>query len=131
MQHARFVAVNVFIIAIIVLLWLKGFWQALPAFPPYELVMIAILGAYFSLGMALVVLDRNTAAHIANSLPILALGFTGLSLVIAVGNLHAVNPAALAVIFHELAYAIAPNIAGVLMMAWLREVMWFAYREGI
>ena len=131
-MRPKFVTVNAMVLALGFAAWRAGFFDAIPALGWREITMLAALGAYAAVGFAAALAGRfETARHIANGVPMWALGCTGLGMLLAVNGLGSLTPAALAAVFKGLAFAIAPNIAGVVMMAWIREAIWWAARENI
>ncbi|MGH7118155.1 MAG: hypothetical protein ACREFP_04060 [Acetobacteraceae bacterium] len=126
----RFVVVNVMMLAIAIAGWRAGLFVAVPALGAADVAMLAALAAYAAIGFGAAWYERwQTARHIANGVPMWALGCTGLGMLLAVNGLHSLTPVAMARVFRELAFAIAPNIAGVALMAWLREVIWWCGGE--
>lgn len=126
----RFIVVNVMMIAILIAAWRVGLLAAVPALGGVETTMLGALGVYAALGFAAAWRGRwQIAQHIANGVPMWALGCTGLGMLLAVNGLHELTPAAMARVFRDLAFAIAPNIAGVALMSWLREVIWWCGGE--
>jgi hypothetical protein len=125
-MRPRFVVINVIVAALVYAAWRLGVFAGFPALGRVEAVMIGFLAAYAAFGAVAAFLgDWRTCAHIANSLPMWALTFTGLGLVLAVADLHSLTPEAMAAVFRNLAYSIIPNIVGVALMAWLRELAWW------
>ncbi len=125
-----FVVVNVMALAVGAAAWRAGLFAAVPALGADETAMLAGLAAYATVGFGAAFRGRwETARHIANGVPMWALGCTGLGMLLAVDRLHALTPAAMAEVFRNLAFAIAPNIAGVVLMAWLRELIWWCGGE--
>ncbi|MEO8715612.1 MAG: hypothetical protein ABI369_11420 [Acetobacteraceae bacterium] len=131
-MRPRFVITNVIIAALIYAAWRLGVFAGFPALAPVEVVMVGFLAVYAAFGAAAAFMGNwRTCAHIANSLPMWALTFTGLGLVLAVADLHALTPEAMAAVFRNLAFSIIPNIAGVALMAWLRELAWWCARAEV
>jgi hypothetical protein len=131
-MRPRFVVTNVIILALLYAGWRLGVFNGFPALAPIELVMVGFLAVYAGFGAAAAFLGHwRTCAHIANSLPMWALSFTGLGLVLAVADLHTLTPEAMASVFRNLAFSIVPNIAGVALMAWLRELAWWCARAEV
>ncbi|MDA8051044.1 MAG: hypothetical protein M0002_13760 [Rhodospirillales bacterium] len=128
----RFVVINVMVAAVGIAAWRAGLFAAVPALGGKEAAMLAGLSLYALVGFGAAWRGRwETARHIANGVPMWALGCTGLGMLLAVNGLHALTPAAMAVVFRDMAFAIAPNIAGVLLMAWLREAIWWCGGEEV
>ena len=131
-MRPRFIVTNLTILALLYAGWRLGFFAGFPALAPLECVMLGFLALYAAFGAVAAFRDDwRTCAHIANSLPMWALAFTGLGLVLAVAGLNSLTPDAMAVVFRNLAYAIVPNIAGVALMAWLREIAWWCARAEV
>lgn len=133
LARPRFVIVNAIAIALTAAAWQAGWLEGLAALTGAEWAMLAFLGVYFSVGLAAAFRrDWSLVGHIANGLPMWALGFTGLGLVMAVAGLKAMTPETLLTVFRHLALAIVPNVFGVLLMVWLREIaFWSGDREEI
>lgn len=127
----RFVIVNAMAVALSAAAWYAGWLDGLAALTNAEWAMLAFLVAYFAVGLtAAFRRDWRLVGHIANGLPMWALGFTGLGLVMAVADLKAMTPETLLTVFRHLALAIVPNVFGVLLMVWLREIaFWSGDRE--
>ncbi len=131
LARPRFVIVNAVALTLAAAAWHAGWLDGLSALTGAEWAMLAFLGAYFSVGLvAALRRDWRLVGHIANGLPMWALGFTGLGLVMAVTGITAMTPETLLAVFRHLALAIVPNVFGVLLMVWLREIaFWSGDRE--
>lgn len=128
----RFVVVNGMVLALLFAAWRLGMFAGFPALGAVELIMVGFLAAYAIAGAIAAFLGHwEACAHIANSLPMIALAFTGLGLILAVAGLGALTPEAMAAVFRNLAFSIVPNIAGVALMVWLREIAWYCAREEV
>lgn len=126
-MRPRFVIVNAVIAALAFAAWHIGLFADFPDVGRAEIAMCAVLLAYGLAGAVFGFCGHWAACgHIAHSLPIIALGFTGLGLLLAVSGLGPLDPAALATVFRALAFAILPNVVGVALMAWLRELGWWS-----
>jgi hypothetical protein len=131
-MRPRFVIVNLVVLALIFAGYRLGVLDRFPTLGPLECVMVGFLVLYAAAGAIAAFLGQwRSCAHIANSLPMWALAFTGLGLVLAVAGLHSLTPDAMAVVFRNLAYSIIPNIVGVALMAWLRELAWWCARAEV
>lgn len=85
--------------------------------------MLAALALYSLIGFWAAFRARwSVAAHIANGAPMFALAMTGLGMLLATLDLNALTPQALALVFREMVLAISPNILGVFLLAWIREL---------
>ncbi len=131
-MRPRFIITNTVILALLYAGWRLGIFNGFPALGPFEAAMVGVLAVYAGFGAVAAFLGYwRTCAHIANSLPMWALAFTGLGLVLAVADLHSLTPEAMAVVFRNLAFSIMPNIAGVALMAWLRELAYWCARAEV
>jgi hypothetical protein len=131
LARPRFVIVNAIALTLAAAAWQAGWLDGLAALSNAEWAMLAFLMIYFGVGLAAAFRrDWKLVGHIANGLPMWALGFTGLGLVMAVSGLKAMTPETLLTVFRHLALAIVPNVFGVLLMVWLREIaFWSGDRE--
>lgn len=129
-MRSQFVIINAIILSIVLVAWHLGIFDSFPDLQKKELIMLGGLFVY-SLGGFIAVCRKcwATARHIANGIPMWALGCTGLGMLLAVHNMHSVNSAALTSVFRNLAFSISPNIVGVMLMAWLRELIWWLGHE--
>lgn len=94
--------------------------------------MLVVLGLYSLTGFwAAFRGNWKTAAHIANGTPMFALAMTGLGMLLATLDLTELTPQALALVFREMVLAISPNILGVFLLAWLRELAFWCGDAGI
>jgi hypothetical protein len=122
----KFVALNLIALCLCVAAWRAGFFAFFDTFTAREVAMLVALTLYSFLGFVAAFLGRwNIAAHVANGLPIFALAMTGIGMLLATLGLDALTPQALAHVFRDMVLAISPNILGVLLMAWLRELMFW------
>lgn len=125
-MRPRFVTINAMVVALAIAAWRAGLFAAVPELGAAELMLVGSLAVYAAIGFGAVWRGRfETARHMANGVPMWALGCTGLGMLLAVAQLHSLTPEAMARVFRELAFAITPNIAGVALMAWLRELLWW------
>jgi hypothetical protein len=130
----RFIALNAVLAALLTAAWWAGLLAAFASVAPLEIAMLALLAAYFLSGLVSAWQGCWAAVrHTANGLPMLALVFTGLGLVLAVSGPElagALSPEAMVKVFRNLALAILPNVVGVFLMAWLREIaFWLEGKE--
>lgn len=96
-----------------------------------EYAMLIFLFGYFAIGsIASWFQNWHIVRHIANGLPMWALAFTGIGIINASLGLTNTTPEIMITVFKNLALAIAPNIVGVLLMIWLREIaLWCGHEE--
>jgi hypothetical protein len=125
-MRPRFVILNVLGFCFCMGAWSSGFFGFIGLFDAKESIMLVALLAYSSIGFVSAFLGRwRTAGHIANGTPMFALAMTGLGMLLATTHLHELTPQALAIVFREMVLAISPNILGVFLLAWLRELAYW------
>jgi len=125
-----FITINVIILALLGAAWRAGFFSMVGLFQWHEIAMLIALFTYASIGLVAAGLGKwQTATYIANGIPMWALTFTVLGLLMGAGSLKTLNPEEAASVFRELVFAIAPNGAGVLLMSWIRELAWWCAGE--
>lgn len=128
----RFILFNLMVVALLICAGLFGLLQPFLSLGSLEWSMLGALLVYGSVGAVALTLDKSQiTSHVAHSLPILGLVFTGLGLLLAASQFSSIDPSALARIFHELVYAISPNVVAVGLMFWLREMAWWVYQKSI
>jgi hypothetical protein len=119
----KFITLNLIVLCLIFAAWRAGFFGFSSAFTPREVVMLVALVLYSTAGFWAAFRGRwQIAAHIANGTPMFALAMTGLGMLLATLDLTELTPQALAQVFREMVLAITPNILGVFLLAWLREL---------
>ncbi|MGH7660808.1 MAG: hypothetical protein ACRENA_07840 [Vulcanimicrobiaceae bacterium] len=119
----RFITLNLIGLCVLFAAWRTGFFQFSSAFTPREVAMLAALVLYSLAGFLAAFRGRwKAAGHIANGTPMFALAMTGLGMLLATLDLTELTPQALAQVFREMVLAISPNILGVFLLAWLREL---------
>jgi hypothetical protein len=119
----KFLTLNVIAFCMLFAAWRTGFFAFSAAFAPREIAMLAALVLYSLVGFGAAFWGRwSTAAHIANGTPMFALAMTGLGMLLATLDLKELTPQALAQVFRDMVLAISPNILGVFLLAWLREL---------
>lgn len=118
-----FITLNLIAFCIGFAAWRAGFFAFAGEFAPRELVMLVALVLYSLVGFWAAFLGRwNVTSHIANGTPMFALAMTGIGMLLATLDLGELTPQALAQVFREMVLAISPNILGVFLLAWLREL---------
>lgn len=121
--RAKFVILNLVALCLLFAAWRAGFFAFSGAFSGREIAMLIALVLYSLVGFVAAFRGRwSVAEHIANGAPMFALAMTGLGMLLATLDLHELTPQALAVVFREMVLAISPNILGVFLLAWIREV---------
>jgi len=128
---ARFIVTNgimaVMLFGAVMGNWFMGFFSL----GYIEIIMGGFLLMYFIGGAIAATRKRwDIVKHVANGLPMWALAFTGIGIINAAAGLVDASTEQLIQVFKNLALAIAPNIIGVLLMVWLREIaMWCSGEE--
>lgn len=121
--RATFVTLNLMGLCLCLAAWRAGFFAFAGAFSNHEVAMLVVLVLYGLAGFVAAFLGRwKVAAHIANGTPMFALAMTGVGMLLATMDLKELTPQALAQVFRDMVLAISPNILGVFLLAWLREV---------
>lgn len=116
----RLVILNVMLLAVGIAIWRAGYLSAFGSLDWKEGAFLVALGAYTAVGLGAAWRGRwDSVRRIANALPAWGLAFTGIGLLLAATDLHALTPEALSHVFRALVLAVAPNIVGVLGFAWL------------
>ena len=122
-MRPKFLTLNLIVFCLCFAAWRAGFFAFAGTFAPREVAMLAALVLYSLVGFWAAFLGRwNVAAHIANGTPMFALAMTGLGMLLATLDLSELTPQALAQVFHDMVLAISPNVLGVFLLAWLREL---------
>lgn len=127
-----FLTVNTMVAVLIGVAAYSGFFKSFSDVGGKELTMLGALVAYSLIGFGAALLGKwRYASHIAHGLPMWALGFTGMGMLLAVSNVGVLSADTVAIVFRDLVMAIAPNILGIVLMSWLREVVWWTGEEEI
>lgn len=131
LHKSRFIIANTMLISLLVSAWWSNFFSGVFSLDRIELAMISFLFLYFFVGIICSWTKKwNIVRHIANGLPMWALTFTGIGIINAAIQLTSANTDTLIFVFKHLALAISPNIVGVFLMVWLREIaLWCANEE--
>jgi len=128
---AKFMVINTMLISLLGSAWWAGFLTGFLKLHGIEYAMILFLFAYFIIGVITSILKKwEIVRHIANGLPMWALVFTGIGIINAAIGLSNTETETLLTVFINLALAISPNIVGVFLMIWLREIaLWCGHEE--
>jgi hypothetical protein len=129
---ARFVVIHVTIAAVAFALWRTGAFGSLPLPDREEIFLLGCLVLYSIPGF-IAVSQRNWAVvkHIGNGVPMWAICFTVLGLILTVASIKDMTPDSLTNAFRNIILALAPNLLGMLLMNWLRELAWWLGREEL
>jgi hypothetical protein len=129
---AKFVTVHVTLAAMVFALWRAGVFGVFPRLSPTELILVSLLGVYAIRGF-IAMLQQHWAdvRHIANSLPMYGLCFTVLGILLTMASVTDFSADALTRLLPPLIYALAPNMVGVALMIWMRELAWWMGHEEI
>lgn len=119
----RFLIVNTALGTLFAAAWYAGWLDGLSSMPAAEWAMLWFLAVYFAAGLGAAARGNwSLVRHLANGLPMWALGFTVLGLVMATSGLGSLTPEALASVFRHIVLALVPNGAAILLFVWLREI---------
>jgi len=119
------------LISFIVSAWWANYFEGFTHLHITEYAMIIFLLLYFLFGV-FASMRKNwfVVRHIANGLPMWSLVFTGIGIINAAIGLVNVETETLILVFKNLALAISPNVIGVFLMIWLREIaLWCGHEE--
>lgn len=131
-MRPKFITLNVVILCFCFSAWWAGFFSFTSLFGVKEIIMLSILGVYSSFGFGAIIIKKwNICRHIANGTPMFALAMTGLGMLLATTTLDTLTPQALAQVFKDMVMAISPNILGIFLLAWLRELAFWCGNEEI
>ena len=127
----RFLVFNSFMVCLLFLAWYCGLFAAIYSLCSYEYILLAALCVYASVGFVAAAKQKwSVVDHVANGIPMWALAATGLGMSLSVFTIS--NAAvSLIPIFKTIALSIVPNILGIALMAWLREVAYWCGNEDI
>jgi hypothetical protein len=128
---AKFIVINTMLISLLGSAWWAGFFDGFLNLHGMEYAMMLFLLAYFMIGIISSLFKKwEIVRHIANGLPMWALVFTGIGIINAAIGLANTETDTLLIVFKNLALAISPNIVGVFLMIWLREIaLWCGHEE--
>ena len=129
-MNARFIVTNAVILALGFVAFHAGLFDGFPPFKLVEYILCGALVVYASIGfIAIWCKNWPIARHIAHGVTVWGLPCTGVGMIMAVGDAHTLEPAVMLAVFRDLVFSLAPNILATLLLAWLREVMWWASDE--
>lgn len=128
-DKARFVIANTMLFSLLVISWRLGYLRPFGMAGGIEIVSGSVLASYGAFGMWLVFTGQfENARHVANQLPIWGLSFTGTAFMVAIFQIASTHLGRTEILL-DVAVAIAPNVIATALLAWLREVAWWASRE--
>lgn len=131
-MRSKFVIINTMILALIFVFWRTGLLAGFGQLAGTEFILLGLLGLYAIPGFISVFRGNHIHARfIANSIPMWSLTFTVLGMILAVSQITAFTPEIIAVVFKNLAFAITPNMIGVVLMVWIRELCFYMWEEEI
>lgn len=128
---SKFIVINTMLISLLGSAWWADFFLGFSKLHGMEYAMISFLFLYFLIGTVASLLKKwEIVRHVANGLPMWALVFTGLGIINAVTIMTNTDTETLLSVFKNLTLAISPNIVGVFLMIWLREIaLWCGHEE--
>lgn len=131
-MRPRFIVINVAILALIYSGWRIGLFEAFSYLGTAEIIMLAFLACYSLTGFIAAWKGQwGVARHVANGIPMWGLGLTGLGMVMAVARNGSLTEDGMLQTFRDLTFSITPNILGVALLAWIREIAWWCSGEEI
>ena len=129
---ARFVTIHATVAAVAFALWRAGVFESFPRLNATELVLVGLLGAYAIRGfIAMLQQHWEDVTHIANSLPMYGLCFTVLGILLTMASVKDFSAEAVTKLLLPLICALTPNMVGVALMVWMRELTWWMGHEEI
>jgi hypothetical protein len=129
---AKFVTIHVTVAAVAFALWRAGVFGIFPRLSPTELILVGLLGAYATRGFIAMLQQRwEDVRNIANSLPMYGLCFTVLGILLTMASVKDFSAEAVTNLLLPLICALTPNMVGVALMIWMRELAWWLGHEEI
>jgi hypothetical protein len=129
---AKFVTIHVTVAAVAFALWRAGVFGIFPRLSPTELILVGLLGAYAIRGFVAMLQQRwEDVRHIANSLPMYGLCFTVLGILLTMASVKDLSAESVTNLLLPLICALTPNMVGVALMVWMRELAWWMGHEEI
>ena len=129
---AKFVTIHMILAAVAFALWRAGVFDIFPRLNTTETILIGFLGAYAIRGFIALLRQRwDDVRHIANSLPMYGLCLTVLGILLTMASVKDFSPESAAQLLLPLICALTPNMAGVALMVWMRELAWWMGHEEI
>jgi hypothetical protein len=128
----KFIVIHVTIFAVVFALWRAGVLASLPMLNREEFFLLGCLVLYAIPGFVAVTQQNwATAKHIGNGVPMWAICFTVLGLILTVASIKDMTPESLTIAFRNIILSLSPNLLGMLLMNWLRELAWWLGREEL
>jgi hypothetical protein len=129
---AKFVTIHVTVAAVTFALWRGGVFGIFPRLSPTELILVGLLGTYAIRGFIAMAQRRwEDVRHIANSLPMYGLCFTVLGILLTMASVRDFSAESVTSLLLPLICALTPNMVGVALMVWMRELSWWLGHEEI
>ena len=130
--RSTFIIINTMILALIFGFWRMGILDGFPQLASSEVIMIGLLFIYAIPGFISTFKGNyDHARFVANSIPMWALALTVLGMLLAVSKITDFSPEIIGSVFKNLAFAITPNMIGVVLMTWIRELCYYMSGEEI
>lgn len=128
----RFTLVNFIVASVAVAAWQFGMLDWLGALPRTTWLSIWFLVIVWGGGVLFAAAGRwETTAFIGNSLPILGLLATGISIQIAAASLHAITPDAALAVFQGIIRAMPPTFVGLFGFVAIRELCYWCAGDAL
>jgi len=120
---AKFVTIHATVAAVAFALWRAWVFETFPRLSSTELILVGLLGAYAIRGfIAMLQQHWEDVRHIANSLPMYGLCFTVLGILLTMASVKNSSTEPVTNLLLPLFCALTPNMVGVALMIWMREL---------
>jgi hypothetical protein len=101
-------------------------FETVPRLSSTDLILVGLLGAYAIWGLiAMLQQHWDDVRHIANSLPMYGLCFTVLGILLTMASVKDFSTESVTNLLLPLICALTPNMVGVGLMIWMRELAWW------
>ena len=128
----KFIVIHVTIAAVVFALWRAGALASLHMLNWTEVFLLGCLVLYALPGFFAVTQQNwRVVKHIGNGVPMWAICFTVLGLILTVASIKDMTPESLTNAFRNIILSLAPNLVGMLLMNWLRELAWWLGHEEL
>ncbi|MGD0432483.1 MAG: hypothetical protein ABSA58_15485 [Acetobacteraceae bacterium] len=129
---AKFVTIHVTVAAVAFALWRAGVFGIFPRLSSTEMILVGLLAAYAVRGFIAMLQQRwEDVRHVANSLPMYGLCFTVLGILLTMASVKGLSPESVTNLLLPLICALTPNMVGVGLMIWMRELAWWMGHEEV
>ena len=131
-MRPAFIVTNVILFSVIGAAGWLGLLSPLLLMPHYEIVISCFVALLWAFGIGAALLGKTKIVyHIANGLPMYGLAGTGISIILAITSVHALNSTTAFDVFRAVGLSLAINFEGIIGMIWLRELAFWDQKEHI